>query len=148
MNTKRRSVYRQLIFLFVIVILPFILLTSGLLFLNNRKQRQDTIDSVALTTQNVIRNMDNSIRDIYKANFSLLGQSNVLKLSNRNTQLTLYEKMTAVKTLREQLSGIKTANSLTENIRIHFRDLALKAMPHFWKKPRPGTSQTKPRYPF
>lgn len=122
MNTKRRSVYRQLIFLFVIVILPFILLTSGLLFLNNRKQRQDTIESVALTTQNVIRNMDNSIRDIYKANFSLLGQSNVLKLSNRNTQLTLYEKMTAVKTLREQLSGIKTANSLTENIRIHFRD--------------------------
>lgn len=122
MNTKRRSVYHQLIFLFVITILPFILLTSVLLFLDNRRQRQSTVDAVAFTTQNVVQNLDNSIHDIYKAAFSLLGQSNVLKLSNISEQLTPYEKAVVVKNIREQMSGIKTANSLTESIRIHFRD--------------------------
>ena len=122
MNTKRSSVYLQLILLFVIIVLPFILLSSWLLFSSNRRQREDALNSAVLVTQNVIRNLDNSIHDIYKANFSLLSQSNVLQLSSLSSQMSPYEKRNAIKTLREQLTGINTANSLTENIRIHFRD--------------------------
>lgn len=122
MNTKRSSVYHELILIFVVIVLPFILLSSCLLFIGNRRQRQDVLDSAGLATQNVIQNLDSSIHDIYQANFSVLGQSNVLQLSNLNGVLSSYEKRNAVKTLREQLTGINTANSLTESIRIHFRD--------------------------
>lgn len=117
---KKSSVYNELIQIFCIIILPFILFSIIFLSGRNHEQREEAVSAAALDTHNTLQNFNDSIYDIYLANFSLLGQSNVLKLSNRHEQLEPYERITSVKTLREQLTGMATSNLLIRNIRVHF----------------------------
>lgn len=122
MNTKHGSVYNEMLLVFAAAVLPFILLGTCVLFISNAKLHRELMDKERTATHNSIIRLNESLENIYRSNFLLFNQSNVLKLSNRVSQLSDYEKMLAVNSIREQLTSINSANTLTQYMRIYFRD--------------------------
>lgn len=123
MNNKRGSVYKQLLLLFAAIVLPYIIIGTYTLFSSSSKLHRETLNSELSVTRKTIAQLNAAIDNIYKTNFLLFTQSNMLKLSDRSANLSVYEKSVEVNTLREQLSTITSSDILTQYLRIYFEDM-------------------------
>lgn len=122
MYHKRGNVYNQLLLLFIMIMLPLILIGTGVLLTDARRIQNETLSKELSATHNTLCNINDSIDSLYTANLLLFNQSNIRMLSDRIQQLSIYESMVAVNTLREQLTSINSANPFIEHMRVYFRD--------------------------
>jgi two-component system sensor histidine kinase YesM len=122
MYELRHSVYRRLIFLFAVIVIPYLAVGSFILIKSNEQIRTEHMNGEKNATHHLITQLNADIENIYATNFLLFSQSNTLKLSNQFHQLSSWEQMTMINTLREQLTSLNSSNSLTQHLRIHLKD--------------------------
>lgn len=115
----QNSILTKLIILFLLIMIPVIGVSYYTLQNSNRELEREICRSIEADTSKNITKLNTDLEQIYLSNSSLTSQSNVLKLANISNQMTLYEKITSINQLREQLTGIKNANSLIENASIY-----------------------------
>ena len=123
MNSKRKSVYRQLIRLFALIVIPYLIAGTAFLTISNQKLQKEELKAVRTTTTDMITQLNYEFERLYTTNYLLLSQTNIQKLANIPDQLDQNEKNMLINSIREQLTSINTATSLSKHIRIHFRDL-------------------------
>lgn len=121
MHNKKGSVYNQLLLLFIVIMLPFMTIGTGILFASTKRIQNETLSKELSATRGAIRSINDSVENLYTANLLLFNQSNMRMLTDRIYQLTTYESMVAVNSLREQLTSINNANPYTEHMRIYFK---------------------------
>ena len=122
MNSKRKSVYKQLIRLFALIVIPYLIAGTVFLTISNRKLQKEELKAVRTTTTDLISQLNYEFERLYTTNYLLLSQTNIQKLANIVDQLDQEEKNALINSIREQLTSINTATSLSKHIRIHFRD--------------------------
>ena len=122
MNSKRKSVYKQLIRLFALIVIPYLIAGTVFLTISNRKLQKEELKAVRTTTTDLISQLNYEFERLYTTNYLLLSQTNIQKLANIIDQLDQGEKNALINSIREQLTSINTATSLSKHIRIHFRD--------------------------
>ena len=122
-NRKHGSIYNRLLILFSLTVIPFILIGTWILLTIMNQYRDQVLAMEYTKTQNAVEQFDNSIDDIYESCHYLLGQSNILKLSNAPEQLSMSDQILSVHNLYEQLTNIASANSYAEYLRIYIRKM-------------------------
>lgn len=121
MNHKQGSIYHKLLFLFTMTMIPCLIIGTIALFSAANHIRTDAIRKESLQTSNIVSQLDSTINNMYKNSIRLLSDSNVLKLANRPEQLAPYESILTLNNIREQLTNLKTSNSLAAYVRIYFK---------------------------
>lgn len=122
-NRKHGSIYTRLILLFALTVIPFILIGTWILFTIMKQYRNQVLTTEYAKTRNYTEQFDNSIGDIFESCHYLLGQSNVLKLTNAPEQLSMAEQISSVHILYEQLTNIASANPYAEYLRIYMNKM-------------------------
>ena len=122
-NRKPGSIYNRLIILFALTVVPFILIGTWILFTIIGKYRNQVLATENTKTKIYVEQFDRSIDDIYESCRYLLGQSDILKLSNVPEQLSMAEQISSVHNLYEQLTNIASANSYADHLRIYMNKM-------------------------
>ena len=120
---KHGSIYNRLLILFSLTVIPFILIGTWILLTLINQYRNQVLTMEYAKTQNAVEQFDNSIDDIFESCHYLLGQSDILKLSNAPDQFSIADQISSVHNLYEQLTNIASANSYAEYLRIYIRKM-------------------------
>lgn len=120
---KHGSIYNRLLILFSLTVIPFILIGTWILLTVISQYRNQVLTMEYTKTQNAVEQFNSSIDDIFESCHYLLGQSDILKLSNTPEQLSKADQIFSVHNLYEQLTNIASANSYAEYLRIYIRKM-------------------------
>lgn len=120
---KHGSIYNRLLILFSLTVIPFILIGTWILLTLINQYRDQVLAMEYTKTQNSVEQFDNSIDDIFESCHYLLGQSDILKLTNAPDQFSMADQISSVHNLYEQLTNIASANSYAEYLRIYIRKM-------------------------
>ena len=120
---KDNSIFRKLILLFLIIILPIVLIGTIALTVSNSRLKKATLKAMHQSTQSFVKSLDSDFVSIHEASASITTHSKVRKLSYLTKILNKYEKSQAILQVRENISSIKRNNNLINNIRIYIAPL-------------------------
>ena len=118
---KNSMILKKIIFLFLSILLPLILLGSSLLIWNNRQFTKEAVLNRHMRTEKYVNSLDDDIDQIYILAFSVLSRSDLSKLSYLSQTLGAYETAETINQLRSYMRNVKRSSELIENIKIYVR---------------------------
>lgn len=119
----KNTLLKKVIFIFIVLLLPFILLSSLVLNYSNQTLKNQILSSIDSNNTTYISQLDNTLYNIYATNFNIVNQSSLQTLSNIFSSLSPYEKGYRIRLLREQISGICISSPFIESAHVYFKDL-------------------------
>lgn len=113
------TILKKISILFCLIILPMILLTSGILFWSNQKLTKKNLQTYTQKSQTFVNNLDDKFRQIYNLANSTLSYSKVERLAYTSQIMSRYEKAQAINLLVEYIGDIKMNNDMIKNIKVY-----------------------------
>lgn len=120
---NNNGILKKLIFLFLTIILPLILLSSIFLIMSNHKLKVETLQSHSSKNNEYVSTLDNRFGQVYLSATSILSHSNLGKLSTIPQLLNPYERAQAINQLREYINSIKNNDTTVRNIRVYIHSM-------------------------
>lgn len=126
MNMKKKvfpslikSVFVRLIFLFLCLMLPLMLICFLSIAVGNQELKQKSLLSFEESLNNIASSLDTQFQQIYNQSADICTLSKTNRLSSFPELMEDYERISAVNSVIENLTAIKENNILIENIQIY-----------------------------
>lgn len=116
---KKNIILKELIILFLFILIPLIIISSLFLINSNTKLINETLKSINEKNQLFADDLDEEFNKINKSSSTVTVHSKVRKLSYINKQMSNYEKSLAVSQIREYITNIKDSSELISNIKVY-----------------------------
>ncbi len=123
---NKNIILKEIILLFLITAIPLIIISTISLFGSNYKLTKQTIKSYTDKSTNFVSALDSDLTRVKKSASQILSHSKYNSLSYTPQLMSAYEKVQAVRQLREYITSIKNGSNIINNIKIYNRPL-LKA---------------------
>lgn len=115
----KKSVFAYLLLLFLLLLLPLMFISFAVIISGNQNLKEKSLSAFDDSLTNIADNIDTQFRQIYNQSADIHKLSKVGYLSHFPEQMEDYDRITAINSVRENLSAVKAGNSLIENIQIY-----------------------------
>lgn len=115
----KKSVFTYLLLLFLLLLLPLMLFSFAVIINGNRNLKEKTLSAFDDSLTNIADNIDTQFNQIYNQSADIHKLSKVSYLSLFPEQMEAYDRISAINSVRENLSAVKAGNPLIENIQIY-----------------------------
>ncbi|WP_455616906.1 sensor histidine kinase [Eisenbergiella sp.] len=116
---KQSSIFRRLLLLFSLLVLPVIIIGIGAQWRTNRSVREEIIDSISNRIHDTVLQIDNKFSETNHLCASVLTSGRVNRIANPDDPMSAYERSVNVNSARDYLSSIKLSNPWVNNIRLY-----------------------------